>query len=227
MEKHYLNNLIGAAPDAADLMSNRKTNESMSEAMGPEGDGAMPGEMPEPPPTAAVFTDTPTDGAGNNVDKIRDILFGRQMVDYDGRFAKLEEKLAREALALRDEVRSRMDALDSYVRQEVETLTRKIDTEKRERLDSVGDLTRELRSDRETLARRVDEIGAGTDEDVRNVRQQLLDEASRIRESLQTKADDLMQSLDRHVGQLQDEKTDRHVLADMLADVAARLHDGR
>ena len=163
---------------------------------------------------------------GGNVDKIRDILFGRQMVDYDGRFAKLEEKLTREASALRDEVRSRMDTLDGYVRQEIETLTRKIETEKRERIDAVGDITREVRSDRERFAQRVDEIGAGTEEDVRNVRQQLLDEASRIRESLQSKADDLVRSLDQHVDTLQDQKADRRALAEMLADVASRLHEG-
>ena len=164
---------------------------------------------------------------GGNVDKIRDILFGRQMVDYDGRFARLEEKLTREAAALRDEVRARIDTLDGYVRQETETLARKIETEKRERIDAVGDITREVRSDREQFARRVDDIGAGTEEDVRNVRQQLLDEASRIRESLQAKAEDLVRSLDQHVDTLQDQKADRRALAEMLADVAARLHDGR
>ena len=164
---------------------------------------------------------------GGNVDKIRDILFGRQMVDYDGRFARLEEKLTREAAALRDEVRARIDTLDGYVRQETETLARKIETEKRERIDAVGDITREVRSDREQFARRVDDIGAGTEEDVRNVRQQLLDEASRIRESLQAKAEDLVRSLDQHVDTLQDQKADRRALAEMLADVAARLQDGR
>ena len=34
-------------------------------------------------------------GAGN-VDKIRDILFGSQMRDYETRFARLEETLAKE-----------------------------------------------------------------------------------------------------------------------------------
>ncbi len=34
--------------------------------------------------------------AGGNVDKIRDILFGSQMRDYETRFARLEESLLRE-----------------------------------------------------------------------------------------------------------------------------------
>ncbi len=40
------------------------------------------------------------------VDRIRDILFGSQMRDYDGRFQKLEERLTREA----DELRERFAA---------------------------------------------------------------------------------------------------------------------
>ena len=216
-------------------MLSKKKNESPADAVFAEGDGAAPEsalDAPEPqpdpePPTAAQFSPEATGSEGGNVDKIRDILFGRQMVDYDGRFAKLEEKLTREASALRDEVRARIDALDSYVRQETETLTRKIETEKRERVDAVADVTREVRSDREQFAARVDSIGQGTEEDVRNVRQQLLDEASRIRESLQSKADDLVRSLDKHVDTLQDQKADRRALAEMLADVAARLQDGR
>ena len=215
-------------------MLRSKKTESMPDPAVHEGDGAAPEseEAPEAAPPAPQAASQPaprqpTAEEGGNVDKIRDILFGRQMVDYDGRFAKLEEKLTREASALRDEVRSRMDTLDGYVRQEIETLTRKIETEKRERIDAVGDITREVRSDREKFAQRVDEIGAGTEEDVRNVRQQLLDEASRIRDSLQSKADDLVRSLDQHVNTLQDQKADRRALAEMLADVASRLHDDR
>ena len=41
--------------------------------------------------TAAVVSD---DGAsGGSVDKIRDILFGAQMREYDRRFARLEDRL--------------------------------------------------------------------------------------------------------------------------------------
>src|SRR5215813_12449769 len=59
---------------------------------------------------------------GQNVDKIRDILFGAQMRDYDKRFARLEDRLMKDAEALRDEMRKRLDALESYVKQEAEAL---------------------------------------------------------------------------------------------------------
>ena len=41
---------------------------------------------------------------GANVDKIRDILFGSQMRDYDKRFGRLEDRLIKDAESLRDEI---------------------------------------------------------------------------------------------------------------------------
>jgi hypothetical protein len=52
---------------------------------------------------------------GANVDKIRDILFGSQMRDYDKRFGRLEERLAKAADALREDLKKRFDSLESFV----------------------------------------------------------------------------------------------------------------
>ena len=42
---------------------------------------------------------------GASLDKVRDILFGVQMRDYDRRFARLEERLVKETADLKDEVK--------------------------------------------------------------------------------------------------------------------------
>jgi len=49
-------------------------------------------------------------GTGN-VDKIRDILFGSQMRDYETRFARLEETVAKETAEMRETNRRRFDQL--------------------------------------------------------------------------------------------------------------------
>ena len=53
-------------------------------------------------------TDT---GGAASIDKVRDILFGGQMRDYERRFIKLEERLLQETSELKDEVRKRLAAL--------------------------------------------------------------------------------------------------------------------
>ena len=92
---------------------------------------------------------------GQNVDKIRDILFGSQMRDYDKRFMRLEERLAKAADALRDDLKKRFDSLESFVQQEVESLHQRLKTEKTERVDAIKELTRETRESSKTLENRL------------------------------------------------------------------------
>ena len=42
---------------------------------------------------------------GASIDKVRDILFGVQMRDYDKRFARLEERMLKDTSDLKDDVR--------------------------------------------------------------------------------------------------------------------------
>ncbi|RBP36648.1 hypothetical protein DES53_11687 [Roseimicrobium gellanilyticum] len=51
--------------------------------------------------------------AGNNVDKIRELIFGEQMVGYDARFSQIESKLTAEVDSLRKMVESSLAELRS------------------------------------------------------------------------------------------------------------------
>ncbi len=61
-------------------------------------------------------------GTAGNVDKIRDILFGSQMKDYETRFSRLEETLTNQTTELRESTKKRMDGLEAYFKKEVEAL---------------------------------------------------------------------------------------------------------
>lgn len=55
--------------------------------------------------------------------RIRNIFFGSQMRDYDDRFQKLEERLSREAGELRSDLQRQLQALETFMRGEVESMT--------------------------------------------------------------------------------------------------------
>src|SRR5712692_10300209 len=78
-----------------------------------------------------------------NVDKIRDILFGSQMRDYEKRFARMEDRLAKDAAALREDLKKRFDALESFAKQEIESVGQRLKGEKSERLEALKELSRE------------------------------------------------------------------------------------
>ena len=64
-----------------------------------------------------------------NVDRIRDIIFGSQMRDYDSRFQRLEERLAFEGAAMRSDLQKRLDALEAFMKGEVESMTNRLRAE--------------------------------------------------------------------------------------------------
>lgn len=60
----------------------------------PDGENTMANKNNESAEVAAGGADMAmAAAAGGNVDKIRDILFGGQMRDYDRRFARVEDRI--------------------------------------------------------------------------------------------------------------------------------------
>ena len=153
----------------------------------------------------ATVTKTPLDNgtpltpvsdgaAGSNIDQLRDIIFGGQMREYEKRFARMEERLAKEVAELREEVRQRLAALERYARDELQSATERITA------------TNELASKQH-----------------REVRAQLLDQTQALTDDAQRRATELQSIIDREVTQLRDEKTDRTALSDLLLELALRL----
>src|SRR5271155_6246436 len=60
---------------------------------------------------------------GANVDKIRDILFGSQMRDYEKRFVRLEDTVTKALDTLREDMTKRFDTLSNYMKEEVDSLS--------------------------------------------------------------------------------------------------------
>ncbi len=56
-----------------------------------------------------------SNGGGDNVDKIRELLFGEQMVGYEARFKALETKLISEVESLRQSVEDSLAELRSHL----------------------------------------------------------------------------------------------------------------
>src|SRR5580698_6544201 len=70
---------------------------------------------------------------GASVDKIRDILFGSQIKNYEARFARLEENLVRETVELKETMRRRFESLEGFFKSETESLAARLRSEREER----------------------------------------------------------------------------------------------
>ena len=161
--------------------------------------------------------------SAGNLDKVRDLLFGGQMRDYDRKFARLEERLVRETTELREEVKKRLAALEAYMKAEVESLSERLRGEQDGRTAADGDLGRELRE----TARQFDQKVAHLDDLVarsqRELRQQLHAQHQELGDDIRQRVEDVLVRLAQEAQELRSDKTDRKALAALLTEMAMRL----
>jgi DNA anti-recombination protein RmuC len=160
---------------------------------------------------------------GASIDKVRDILFGVQMRDYDKRFARLEERLAKETADLREDVKKRLASLEQYVKQEVEALGERLSAEHGERVDESKDLGQQLRETSKVFEKKTAAMDDQSAKAQRELRQQLLEQQQRLTEEMQQRHHELLQALSRDAAELRDEKADRAALASLFTEMAMRL----
>jgi hypothetical protein len=115
------------------------------------------------------------------IDRLRDVLFGPQMRDYDDRLHRLDENLTRVVAEMRVELQRRMDAVEKVLKNEVELLTNRLETERLERdagIDKFVQSVTEAKSAIELKVERLDEQAA---REIQNLRRQLLDQSNVLR----------------------------------------------
>ena len=157
------------------------------------------------------------------VDRIRDILFGSQMRDYDGRFQRLEEHLAQEAAAIRTDVQKRLETIERFMKGELESITNRANAEQSERSSAIEKLGRDLGETAKTLESRIKGLDEQTAGETRALRQQLLDQAKALSDEIGQKHDEMKSGLEREAEQIRGAMTGREALAEMFSEVALRL----
>jgi hypothetical protein len=163
-------------------------------------------------------------GAGN-VDKIRDILFGSQIKNYEARFARLEDTMARETTELKDTMRRRFESVEGFFRKEAEALATRLKAEKEERNEGLKTIARDLKSATDTLGKKILELDNKTAEEQSGLRQELMQESRKLLEEIRQKSDSLTALVERRSDELRDRKLDRAALASMLTEVAVQLSE--
>src|SRR4051795_13758110 len=77
---------------------------------------------------------TPGDAVG--VDKIRDLLFGNQMQDYDRRFAQMEQRFLQRIKDIERETAQTFSAFETNAKNQVDSLAAQLREEKEQRADA-------------------------------------------------------------------------------------------
>ena len=154
-----------------------------------------------------------------NISKIRDILFGNNMSEYEKRFIQLEERLENELNKFERKVDQKLTDMEQFFKDELADLRDKISTEESERTANVKRLTKDL----ESFETKFNKHKESTSGNFRDVRQQLLQASKTLTSGYQDLNNELKQNMEEKLGNLNDIKTDRSTLAVLLTEVALKL----
>ncbi len=160
---------------------------------------------------------------GESVDRIRDILFGSQMREYERRVGELEKRLSADSERLRQELEQRIDKLEGFFRQEVERLVDKLKSERKERIQTLADLQSKSVSLEERISERLESLEEQGSQDRLAIRNELLDQSKQLSEAIHSRTEELRASLDEETRRLQKDKTGRDELSRLMGELSLRL----
>jgi len=161
--------------------------------------------------------------SSGSLDKIRDILFGTQVREYDKRFSRLEERLLRECTELREDTRKRMDGLEVYIRQEVESLTEIVKKQQVNRDEVLKELTQEHKHQVEILEKKLLDLEEQANKVAKDLRQQILDQSKNVNDDIGKKYAEILATVERETQEIRNDKANRITLSALFAELAMRL----
>jgi hypothetical protein len=163
------------------------------------------------------------DASAASIDKVRDILFGGQVREFDRRFSRLEERLLKETNDLKDHLKARLEALEKFTRKETDSLAEQVKAEKADRVDSHSALARELKDTAKSLEKRTAALDDQQSKSQRELRQQILEQSQKLSDDIRKRVDDVLARLASEAQQLRSDKADRATVAALLTEMALRL----
>ncbi len=163
--------------------------------------------------------------SGASVEKIRDILFGSQIKNYDTRFSRLEDTLVRETTDLKETMKRRFESLEEFFKNETQALAARLKAEREERATTLSSIDRDLKSTHEALAKKIGDLDSSTGESHSGLRGELMAESRKLLDEIRQRHDALNALLERRVDELRNAKTDRHLLSALFNEFATQLSD--
>lgn len=164
------------------------------------------------------------DEADENVDKIRDILFGGQMRDYEQRFNTLEKRLTDSIERTSNDLERRIERLDTFVRRELEKLAEQLKAERKERIADGKKGAGELGEFADQVEGWFAEVEDKMAVDTKDIRETLNEQVNELTTLLRQAQEQLQADIDRETGELASAKVAREDLAALFTEVAMRLN---
>jgi DNA repair exonuclease SbcCD ATPase subunit len=158
------------------------------------------------------------------VDKIRDLLFGNQMQDYDRRFAVLEERFQLKLREQEAEFARNLASIESLIKKQLDSIAGQVRQEQDLRAEADKDLGRVLREQIQALEKRLSQTSDQLATAEREFTERVGEESQTLRDEMRRRNEDARTTIERMFAELSNVKTDRNLLAGLFVEIARCLN---
>ncbi len=159
----------------------------------------------------------------DNVDKIRDILFGSQMREVELRFANLEKSLAKDIAAIRSENALQVESLKTFIESEIEILGSRLAGEEKSRIENVDELDDMVKQQVRQIDKKIGDVVKSLDKNTREINQKLLKQTQDFGNELNNQINETRERMDDQRQELSTAKVDKLALSEMLNSLALQV----
>lgn len=160
---------------------------------------------------------------GNNIDQVRDILFGAQMREYTGHLERLEAELSTLRAEIHDRIDQHHNTLIMELRVATEAIEKKLKSMDQSHLEEAEGLRQSVGQVRQKLIANTQQLDEEISAQISGVRRELLESKSGLQEAMRSVRTQVTESLEQHVAKLQNAKVSREDMAEALIELALRL----
>src|SRR5215469_6607750 len=178
----------------------------------------------QPEATEQVGNSPLPGGEAVGVDKIRDLLFGNQMQDYDRRFSMLEERFLQRFREIEYETARNLGSFESSAKKQMESLTTQLREEKDLRTDADKENERNQREHNDTVEKRLRSTSEQLSRLERDQADRLAQEVQSLRDEIKRRSEDIQRTIEKMFSELSNVKTDRNLLAGLFLEIARCLN---
>lgn len=176
-----------------------------------------------PEPTLEEFEDDGEEERGadyqDELSEVRDILFGSQARNFGRKLERIEQRINQQNRSTRDAFNSRLDELERYFKDELDSLADRIQEEQNARASAIKEVASEMRDLAQSFDGRCEELAGSMESGEQEIRDLISEQSSELSSRLR----EITRKLEKETRLLQDGKADRNTLAEMLGELAGKL----
>ncbi len=168
----------------------------------------------------------PEEGNDQNVDKIREILFGANMREYEQRFADLEQRLIAENEKLGQFLEKRLTGIATATQRELSGLASRIEEQQQRMVEADTASREELGKVNHQISERLNDLDDLFGKESQALRNDLMEQYNELVGLVKETRKVLGEGIERESGRLGQAKLDREELSGLLAELSGRLRQG-